>query len=42
MDKTANNSNLVLSLALNYGARTEILDAVTSYISQNDVKNVAN
>ncbi len=34
MDKTAKNSNLLLSLALNYGARTELLDAVTSYISQ--------
>ena len=39
MDKTAKNSNLLLSLALNYGARTELLDAVTSYISQNDVNN---
>lgn len=38
MEKTANNSNLVLSLALNYGARTEILDAVQSYISKNDVQ----
>lgn len=41
MDKTAKNSNLVLSLALNYGARTELLDAVTSYISQNDVNSCA-
>lgn len=39
MDKTAKNSNLLLSLALNYGARTELLDAVTSYISQNDVNS---
>ena len=39
MEKTAKNSNLVLSLALNYGARTELLDAVTSYISQNDVNS---
>ena len=42
MDKTAKNSNLLLSLALNYGARTELLDAVTSYISQNDLIIVAN
>jgi len=34
MAKTAGNSHLVLSLALNYGARTELLDAVKSYLSQ--------
>ena len=36
MEKTSGNRHLVLSLALNYGARTELLDAVKSYISENE------
>ncbi len=34
IERTRGNSNLILNLALNYGARTEILDAVRSLIDE--------
>ncbi len=34
VDKTANGGKLILNIALNYGARTEILDAVRSLIKE--------
>ena len=38
---TAHNDKLILNIALNYGARTEILDAVSKILKENAVNNGA-
>jgi undecaprenyl diphosphate synthase len=39
-DATASNTGMVLSLAINYGGRAEIIDAVNKCLQESDVKEI--